>query len=83
MSEESESIFSLIIVFAVDEREVVVEECPGFSTGLGETLLLEDDCCCLSVMFFLLRDISLIARTSCRKAGVCGVGIFWSRFSDF
>lgn len=39
MSEKSEGVLSLIVVFAVDEREVVVEECPGFSTGLGETLL--------------------------------------------
>ena len=51
MSEESEGVFSLVVVFAVDEREVVVEECPGFSTGFGETLLFENDCCYLSVMF--------------------------------
>jgi hypothetical protein len=25
----------------------------------------------------------LIGRTSCGKAGICGVGIFWSRFSHF
>ena len=49
MSEKSESIFSLIIVFAVDEREVVVEKCASFTAGFGETLLLEDDCCCLLV----------------------------------
>ena len=52
MSEESESIFSLIVVFAVDEREVVVEECAGFATGFGETLLFENNCCCLSVRCF-------------------------------
>jgi hypothetical protein len=45
VSEKSESIFSLIVVFAVDERKVVVEECTSFTTGFGETLLLEDDCC--------------------------------------
>ena len=51
MSEKSEGVFSLVVVFAVDEREVVVEECPGFSTGFGETLLFENDCWYLSVMF--------------------------------
>jgi hypothetical protein len=45
VSEESESVFSLIIVFAVDEREVVVEEGAGFAAGFGQTLLFEDDCC--------------------------------------
>ena len=55
MSEKSKSIFSLIVVFAVDEREVVVEECAGFTAGFGETLLFENDCCYLSVSFSLRR----------------------------
>lgn len=53
MSEESESIFSLIVVFAVDEGEVVVEKSAGFAAGFGETLLFEDDCCWLLVRYFL------------------------------
>lgn len=81
MSEKSESIFSLIVVFAVDEREVVVEECASFTAGFGETLLFEDDRWFLSVRFSL--QCTKIIRTPCSKAGICGVGIFWSRFSDF
>lgn len=29
-----------------------------------------------------LLEISWTKHTFCSKAGVCGVGIFWSRFSD-
>jgi len=49
VSEESESVFSLIIVFAVDEGEVVVEEGAGFAASFSETLLFEDDCCWMLV----------------------------------
>lgn len=29
-----------------------------------------------------LLEVSWTRRTFCSKAGVCGVGVFWSRFSD-
>ena len=44
MCEKSKGIFALIVVFAVDERKIVVEESTNFAAGFCETLLLEDDC---------------------------------------
>lgn len=83
MREKSESIFSLIIVFAVDEREVVVEKRASFTTGFGKTLLFENDCCNLSVRYSLVCTLRLYIHLAAKLVSVALVffGLAFPTFS--
>jgi len=60
----------------------VVEKSADFTACFSKTLLLEDDCYSLSAKILLsLIDVQRL-RTFGSKAGICGVGIFRSRFSN-
>jgi len=83
MCEESKSVFALIVVFAVDERKVVVEECAGFTTGFGETLLFENDCCRSLAKCHLQSIVSSIIHFAAKLVSVALVffGLAFPTFS--
>ena len=48
----------------------MVEKCAGFTTGFGETLLFENDCCNLSVRYSLVRTLRLYIHLAAKLVSV-------------